>query len=437
MHRLALAGVILCHVMFFKYFLYYKKQIKYLTTFDRALILILYFLFLFFYLLLYLSILPSNTTSSVFISPSPILSLNECSLIIHSAESAARVQGGWNTSRHRWYPTTDISAYSIKELISPPAISSSITLSSSSALPLIKFNDWINRTVHQLIFPLLSQSYNIPPEDYLIQDLFIVKYDLNGQTSLPVHRDSSMVTFNIALSQEGEDYHGGGTRFLITDPLVTNVPRGYMMSHESKVYHSGHPITSGTRYILIGFVNVRSSFFPLWWKGFGAYARCLDFPVNSLTIIDERSTVVCRSWVWFVSYHLQTIAEHLYYALHPSLSPYHSGETPVNSSSSEQSNNSFPYILVGVLGILFLLLFTVIGLLISICCLSDEFTAHYCFYPLYVLGVLTQQQQLLETLDAEEMIDVRMSRKNRSSGVLVNEETKQYADGEYVKDHHL
>jgi hypothetical protein len=253
---------------------------------------------------------------------------------------------------------------------------------------------------------------------------------MNGQTSLPIHRDSSMITFNIALSQEKEDYSGGGTRFLISEPEVINIPRGYMMSHESKLYHSGQPITSGTRYILIGFVNVRSSFLPLWWRGFGAYARCLEFPLSWTNLRQEMAgSVVCRSWVWFVSYHLQTIIDHLYYTFHPSLSPYHSGETPVNHSSSSQhnNNNSFPYLLMAILVFLFLLLFTVIGLLISICCFSDEFTAHYCYYPLYILGVLTQQQQLLETFSDEISIG---ERKRRWS----DEEERREVGTEYVKD---
>ena len=61
-----------------------------------------------------------------------------------------------------------------------------------------------------------------------------------------------MLSFNIALNDRFE-YEGGGTWF---EGLGQNLPidKGHVCCHASGVMHGGHPITSGVRYILVGFV---------------------------------------------------------------------------------------------------------------------------------------------------------------------------------------
>lgn len=379
------------HLLFFILIKTYKLKIKYLNLFDYLLISILYSFLLIILCFLYLSFIPDNITSTVHITPQ-IFTLNECKLIISIAEDFAIQQGGWNTSRHKWYPTTDISAYSIHNMI---------TIHNKT----IKFNDWINNTVESVVYSHLSRNFHIPRDRYRMQDLFIVKYDVNGQHSLPIHRDSSLVTFNIALSQVNEDYHGGGTKFLFSEEEIINVPRGSMVSHESKIYHSGYALTSGTRYILIGFVNVASPFFDIWWRGFGGYARCLELPLDPIKPKPHYDYhTVCKSWFWITNYYIHAMIDHLYYSFNPSLSPYHQGETPVHPSSQHSHVQSFPYFFFFLLAFLFLLLLIVIGLLISICCCSDDFTATYCYYPLTILGILTQQQQLFDLFQYDEKI---------------------------------
>lgn len=362
-------------ILFRSLFLSKHKKLLFLTLFDYILFAILYIFLLLLFSWLLVASLPSNSSSTVYITKD-IFSQEECSLIISTAELAAQGQGGWNTSRHKWYPTTDLAADSIHEFVEVKGTQ-------------VRFDVWMNSTVTSLIYPLLSTYFDIPADRYRMQDLFIVKYESQGQNSLPIHRDSSMVTFNIALSQVGVEYEGGGTRFLLGEQEAVNVPRGWMVSHESKVYHSGVPVTSGTRYILIGFVNVSPPLLQLWWRGFGAYACCLYLPGHE----DQAS---CQSWLWIAFFHIREIAGHLYYSFHPSLSPYHTGEVPVAEQGHDQ--RPFPYFFFLLLSALFLLLLTVLGLLISICCCPDEFTVSYCKYPLYLFGVLTQQPQLFASL---------------------------------------
>jgi hypothetical protein len=399
------------HVFFLRDLFFSKqKVIIFLTLFDYILFSIFYLFLLILFALLTIASLSCNTSSTIHRS-NIIFSPDECSLIISTAEQAATAQGGWNTSRHKWYPTTDLSADSIHDLVEVKGHR-------------MKFNEWMNSTVTSVIYPLMSIYFDVPADRFVMQDLFIVKYESQGQNSLPIHRDSSMITFNIALSQVGEDYEGGGTRFLLSDQEVVNVPRGSMVTHESKVYHSGDAVTSGRRFILIGFVNVAPPLLQLWWRGFGAYASCLHLPGPE---IGSHSHTTCKSWLWIASFHIQEIADHLYFSFNPSASPYRSGEIPVSSSEHPNDQRSFPYFFFLLLLVLFFLLFTVVGLLVSICCCTDEFTAYHCHYPLYLLGVLTQQPHLFESLG---LLDEKLQGEWNEVGGTVG----TAREGRYFKD---
>jgi len=77
---------------------------------------------------------------------------------------------------------------------------------------------------------------------------------LQGQSFLKPHRDGSILSFNIALNPLS-DYEGGGTYI---HPLAEPVrsEQGHILAHASGVMHGGHPITSGSRYLLVAFVIV-------------------------------------------------------------------------------------------------------------------------------------------------------------------------------------
>ena len=85
---------------------------------------------------------------------------------------------------------------------------------------------------------------------------FVVKYSMDGQKHLRPHHDASAYTINIALNDQSE-YTDGGTHFLVTDYKKVGAPVGTMLIHPGRCthYHEGLPITSGTRYILVGFIE--------------------------------------------------------------------------------------------------------------------------------------------------------------------------------------
>ena len=163
------------------------------------------------------------------------LSDDLCKWIIHESEIYSIENNGWTTKRHKNYPTTDLPIRSIPGLGTPI----------------------MNMTISN-IFPLIAKKFNLNPYFLNIADIFIVKYDINGQDHLNFHKDGSIISFNILLNDE---FEGGGTiiNHLNSDGTTTstlhNSNKGDLFIHSGKLLHSGNKITSGIRYILVGFIE--------------------------------------------------------------------------------------------------------------------------------------------------------------------------------------
>lgn len=158
---------------------------------------------------------------------------NVSSWIINECEKYAEQNGGWTKKRHESYPTTDLP---VKDV---PAVS-----------------EFVFESL-KIITEKIKKSYGLNDDislDY--KDLFIVKYKHGDQNFLEIHKDGSFLSFNILLSQT-TDFEGGGTYF--DDGLIMNGKQGDLIIHMSKIDHSGLPITKGTRYLLVGFVNIQIS----------------------------------------------------------------------------------------------------------------------------------------------------------------------------------
>nr|XP_021504831.1 procollagen-lysine,2-oxoglutarate 5-dioxygenase 1 [Meriones unguiculatus] len=86
---------------------------------------------------------------------------------------------------------------------------------------------------------------------------FVVRYKPDEQPSLMPHHDASTFTVNIALNKVGEDYEGGGCRFLRYNCSVRAPRKGWALMHPGRLthYHEGLPTTKGTRYIAVSFVD--------------------------------------------------------------------------------------------------------------------------------------------------------------------------------------
>lgn len=116
----------------------------------------------------------------------------------------------------------------------------------------IGLGDMWKKIIDLYIAPYISDEYNYHTKD--INLAFVVRYSMDGQKELRPHHDSSTYTVNICLNQ---DFDGGGCNFIKQDHTVINKDMGSLVIHPGRLthYHKGLPITDGTRYILVSFVN--------------------------------------------------------------------------------------------------------------------------------------------------------------------------------------
>ena len=155
------------------------------------------------------------------------ISKEKCNEIIALSEK----QNQWQTKRHKNYPTTDIPAEKVVGL------DLSIEIKKIVEVTREKFQ--------------LEDSALIKPFD-----IFVVKYDAKGQNKLDVHRDASELSFILLLSDPSE-FEGGGT-YYVEDNITISPNQGGLALHCGIRLHSGKAITSGKRYILIGFMKINS-----------------------------------------------------------------------------------------------------------------------------------------------------------------------------------
>ena len=164
------------------------------------------------------------------ISIEAFLDSKTCNDIIEKANKT----NTWNTKRHENYPTTDIPLFWIKGL-----------------------DESVKTKLIPNIIAKIKTCYELEDDCVMnLFDLFVVKYDAAGQSGLDIHRDHSEISFVLLLSNP-YDFVGGGTYYKEHD-ITLNPGQGSLALHCGKTKHSGNSITQGERYILIGFINVKS-----------------------------------------------------------------------------------------------------------------------------------------------------------------------------------
>lgn len=86
---------------------------------------------------------------------------------------------------------------------------------------------------------------------------FAVRYRPDEQPLLRPHHDTSTYTINLGLNRPGIDYQGGGCRFVRYNCSVTSTRVGWILMHPGRLthLHEGLRVTSGTRYILVTFID--------------------------------------------------------------------------------------------------------------------------------------------------------------------------------------
>jgi len=108
-------------------------------------------------------------------------------------------------------------------------------------------------TITHQIMEYLSKNQRLQLDD---REPHMVKYDVTKKErqKLDMHTDKSEWTFLISLSNgAGMDYSGGGTFFECLDATV-HVQRGHALVFPGKLRHCGQRITSGLRFLLVGFL---------------------------------------------------------------------------------------------------------------------------------------------------------------------------------------
>jgi hypothetical protein len=182
----------------------------------------------------YESLIPYQDGHLLHKTNGPILTADECNRIVQEAETVASKMD-WTRNRHGNFPTTDLPLVELPQTL-----------------------EHLKLLLAERIYPLLQAQFGhyLPDATKLrVADGFVVKYDAaGGQTELKPHRDGSVLSFNIALNP-ATDFEGGGTWFASLQDAI-KIDQGEMVSHASALYHGGHGITSGKRYILVAFVIV-------------------------------------------------------------------------------------------------------------------------------------------------------------------------------------
>ncbi|CAH2247032.1 procollagen-lysine,2-oxoglutarate 5-dioxygenase 2 isoform X2 [Pelobates cultripes] len=86
---------------------------------------------------------------------------------------------------------------------------------------------------------------------------FVVKYTPERQSYLRLHHDASTFTINIALNKKDVDFQGGGCKFARYNCSIESPRKGWSFMHPGRLthLHEGLPVTNGTRYIAVSFID--------------------------------------------------------------------------------------------------------------------------------------------------------------------------------------
>ncbi|CAE7484212.1 AKR2B [Symbiodinium natans] len=163
-----------------------------------------------------------------------VWSPTECDHVLGAVKAAVEKASGWTTDRHAAYATTDLPCSRIPEV-----------------------DAWVRASLAERVFPQLAKRHGWGDGSgscLYFRDLFFVQYSVQGQAGLALHRDGSIISFNILLNDAG-DFEGGGT-YVEADDFAYQIQQGDCFVHSGKLRHGGQPVTRGERYIVVGFVDV-------------------------------------------------------------------------------------------------------------------------------------------------------------------------------------
>jgi len=181
------------------------------------------------------------------------LSVAECHQVLTALRAVLAVRG-WDNDQYVGEPSAKEVPYGGDSLRIPPqSTSTDLPLSAVPQVELL-----VREAIFRRVLRPLAPLYTPPPalpEHLEIIDLFYLRYSAvpGAQRGLSLHRDGSLFSFNVLLN-EPSDFEGGGTHFEPSG-LTVRLARGAAVAHSGTVEHAGVPITSGERYLLVGFIG--------------------------------------------------------------------------------------------------------------------------------------------------------------------------------------
>lgn len=158
----------------------------------------------------------------------------EESLVLCDAARVTAERNGWGAESHANHETKDVK---IRNLISSAAIAI------------------FDKKVADPMMEAIAEHYQVPRSRLRVEDAFVVRYGMDSQTSLGYHRDGSLVSSIVTLSNPG-DFVGGGTAF--RDGSLYKPEQGSGIVFSGQRLHCGREITKGARYILTIFFQCGS-----------------------------------------------------------------------------------------------------------------------------------------------------------------------------------
>ncbi|CAG9537198.1 unnamed protein product [Cercopithifilaria johnstoni] len=118
-------------------------------------------------------------------------------------------------------------------------------------------NEWLyflDEYVRPMQEKLFIGYYQKPVEAVM---MFVARHKQGGQSSLYALHDASTYTIDIPLNKRGRDYQGGGIRYVRYNCTISSDEIGYAAMFPGRLthLHEGLPVTSGTQYIAVSFLD--------------------------------------------------------------------------------------------------------------------------------------------------------------------------------------
>ena len=155
----------------------------------------------------------------------PLFTQTFCQELIALAEQKAE----WKTSRHDFYPTTDV------------------------LLTTLGINTLYHKILRQFCHPVARRRWRLEGkrwEESIYEESFMARYRAEDQQLLSIHQDFADYTFTVGLNT---NFEGGGTWFP-RQQVLANPKNGYCTLFPGITHpHGGRPTTQGTRYIIVSF----------------------------------------------------------------------------------------------------------------------------------------------------------------------------------------